>query len=61
MFYNVGNKMVVCYLPIDLTRDQLYKLDYIENWLDGVEYMEVKKGIYFEKTCFGRAYSRAFV
>ena len=43
LFYNVGNKMALCYLPMILTDEQLYMLDYIENWLCGVEYMEVRK------------------
>ena len=41
VFYNCGNQTTVFRLPSELTDEQLYSLDYIENWLDNVLYMEV--------------------
>lgn len=41
IFYNFGNQMVGAILPEKLNFEQLYSLDYIENWLYNVSYMEV--------------------
>lgn len=41
IFYNFGNQMVGVILPEKLNFEQLYSLDYIENWLYNVSYMEV--------------------
>ena len=49
IFYNVGNNMSVAYLPVELDEDRLYTLDYLCNWLDKVDYMEVLKG---DDQCF---------
>lgn len=43
IFYNVGNYSSVAYLPHVLDEERLYTLDYIQNWLDGIQYMEVLK------------------
>lgn len=45
LFYNADNGIVIAFLPSMLNSDQLYKLDYIENYLNDIEYMEVSKGI----------------
>lgn len=45
VIYHLGNGVVVMYLHYNLNQDQLYALDYIENWLDGVKYLEVEKSI----------------
>lgn len=43
VIYHLGNGVVVMYLHSNLNKEQLYALDYIENWLDGVKYLEVEK------------------
>ena len=45
LFYNCGLNMLVVRLPKDLNESQLYAIDYIENFLDNVTYMEVSKGL----------------
>jgi len=45
LFYNCGLNMVIVRLPFELNDHQLYSLDYIENFLDNVTYMEVAKGL----------------
>ena len=37
--------MLVVRLPKNLNESQLYAIDYIENFLDNVTYMEVSKGL----------------
>lgn len=43
IIYHLGNGVVVMYLQFNLNQKQLYALDYIENWLDDVKYLEVEK------------------
>ena len=45
LFYNADNGIYVSFLPEKLTNEQLYMLDYIENFFDNVEYLEVSKGV----------------
>lgn len=45
IIYHLGNGFVVMYLHSNLNQEQLYALDYIENWLNDVKYLEVDKGI----------------
>ena len=44
IFYNVGNGMLGAYFPKKLTDEQLYQLDYLENWLDDSSYFNAVKG-----------------
>ncbi len=41
IFYNVGNNMAMIYLPSKLTEEQLYQLDYLENFLESTNYLAV--------------------
>ena len=49
IIYHLGNRKVIMKLPFELNINQLYSLDYIENWLNDVEYLEVDKGSGNEK------------
>jgi len=52
LFCNAGNNMLIVFLPSVLTDEQLYAIDYIENFLDDVFYMEVSKGSGEDKTIY---------
>lgn len=45
IFYHSIEGMFGIFLPEKLTAEQLYQLDYIENWLDGVIYLHAIKGL----------------
>lgn len=43
IFYNAGSNMLVIYLPNKLTENQLYQLDYLENYIEGAIYIDAEK------------------
>lgn len=43
IFANAGNGYLIVHLPEKLTLDQLYQLDYIQNWLEEVKMLEACK------------------
>lgn len=52
IFYHSIEGMFGIFLPEKLTTEQLYQLDYIENWLDGVIYLHAIKGLGEEREEF---------
>lgn len=45
IFSNCGNKILGVCMPEHLNGQQLYMLDYLENWLEEVEVLDVRKQV----------------
>ena len=48
IFYNCDNKSLIIYLPEEVTDEQLFQLEYMEDVIKGVKYINAAK---FDKNC----------